>query len=355
MRRSGVPSDPDLPPTWSSANDLEARARERLGIAVYDYVAGGAGEELTLAANRAGFERLRLRPRVLLDITSVTSETTLLGMALAAPIFVSPMGTPSHRLVHPDAVNGTAGGAADAGVAYMLSGSSALTLDIPGANRICQINILERRETADLVARAEAAGYHAICVTVDVPVAALRRRNLKHGIEPGRAAEAGSAGFANPAFSAPTTWRDIEWLRSVTTLPVLLKGIMTGEDARLAIEAGAAGVVVSNHGGRQIDHALGTIDVLPEVVDAVGKRGVVLIDGGVRTSTDVAIAIALGADAVGIGKAAMWALGAGGRVAVANFLRSIVADLVRTMALMGVTSVDALGPSHVDTRFARRP
>jgi 4-hydroxymandelate oxidase len=291
---------------------------------------------------------------VLVDVTTVSTRTKLLGMDLTAPVFVSPMGTPSHRLVHPDSVNGTASGAADAGVAYMLSGSSAETLDIPGANRICQINILERDSTADLVARAGAAGYHAICVTVDVPVAALRRRNLRHGIEPGREAEAGSAGFANPAFSAPTMWKDIEWLRSVTPLPVLIKGIMTGEDARLAIESGVAGVVVSNHGGRQLDHALGTIDVLPEVVEAVGKRGMVLIDGGVRTSTDIAIALALGADAVGMGKAVMWALGAGGRSAVANFLRSTVADLTRTLALMGVTSVDALEPVHVDTRFARR-
>ena len=349
------PAPESQPPAWSSANDLEARARERLGAAVYDYVAGGAGEELTLAANREGFERLRLRPRVLVDVTSVSAATTLLGMDLSAPLFVAPMGTPSHLLVHPDGVNGTAGGAADAGVGYMLSGSSAATLDIPGTNRICQINILERGATADLVTRADAAGYRAICVTVDVPVAALRLRNLRHGIEPGREAEAGSAGFANPAFSAPTTWKDIEWLRSVTTLPILIKGITSPADARLAIENGMAGVVVSNHGGRQLDHALGTIDLLPEIVDAIGGRGIVIVDGGVRTSTDIAIALALGADAVGMGKAVMWALAAGGRPVVANFLRSIVADLGRTMALLGVTSVHALGPAYVDRRFARRP
>jgi 4-hydroxymandelate oxidase len=347
-----VRGDP-APPAWSSANDLEALARERLGPAVYDYVAGGAGEELTLAANRASFERIRLRSRVLVDVTRVNTRAEILGMSLAAPLFVAPMGTPSHRLVHPDAVSGTAGGAADAGVGYMLSGSSAETLDIPGENKICQINILERDATADLVARAASAGYRAVCVTVDVPVAALRRRNLRHGIEPGREAEAGSAGFASPAFSAPTTWQDIDWLRSVTPLPLLIKGITTPEDARLALEHGAAGIVVSNHGGRQLDHALGTIEVLPEVVEAVAGRGVVVLDGGVRTSTDVAIALALGADAVGMGKAVMWALGAGGRPAVANFLRSIVADLARTLALMGVTSVAALDRTHVDLRHSR--
>ncbi len=338
-------------PAWLSAAELEASARRKLEPATYDYVAGGAGEELTLAANRQGFERLRLRPRVLVDVSSVSPATSLLGMELTAPIFVSPMGTPSHRLVHPESVEGTAGGAADAGVGYMLSASTAETLDVPGEDRICQINILGRAATADLVARASSAGYRAICATVDVPVAALRRRNLRHGIGPGREAEAGSRGFADPTFSAPATWDDIEWLRSITALPVLVKGIMTAEDARIAMDVGVTGVVVSNHGGRQIDHALGTIDVLPEVVEAVAGRGPVLLDGGVRTSTDVVIALALGAAAIGMGRPVMWALAVGGRRGVADFLRMIVSDLVRTMCLIGVRSVDELTPAFVDHRW----
>jgi isopentenyl diphosphate isomerase/L-lactate dehydrogenase-like FMN-dependent dehydrogenase len=345
----------DLPP-WLSADELEEVARRQLEPATYDYIAGGAGEERTLAANRRGFELLALRPRILTGAHEVTTQATLFGMSLAAPLFVSPMGGPAHALVHPEGVLGTALGAAQAGVAYMVSGSSAPTLDIPGDARICQVYLVDRDVTTRLMGQAEQLGYGAVCLTADVPVSALRRRNLRHGKGiPAGTAEPVRGGFANPEFYARTaSWKDVEWMRSIAKLPLIVKGVMTGEDARIAVELGVDGVVVSNHGGRQIDHALGTIEVLPEVVDAVAGGATVMIDGGVRTSTDVAIALALGAQAVGMGKAVMWAYAAAGAPGVANFLKSIITDLTRTMALLGVANVADLGPAFVDERHAVR-
>jgi (S)-3,5-dihydroxyphenylglycine transaminase len=339
---------------WLSAGELEELARLRLTPAVYDYIAGGAGEERSLAENRAAFERLRLRPRVLAGLRSVATKVNLFGRELAAPVFIAPMGGPSHHLVHPQGVAEMAAGAAASGLGYMVSASSVPTLELSGDALVCQVYLNDREQTARLVADAERLGYAAVCLTVDVPVAALRRRNLRHGTgvpDPKGAKE--KAGFSNPAvYAAATDWRDVEWLRTITNLPVLVKGIMTGEDARLAVDAGVAGVVVSNHGGRQLDATLGTVDALPEVVDAVAGRGLVMLDGGVRSATDVVCALALGADAVAIGKAAMWALAAGGRDAVTAYLQSIVSDLARSLMLLGAPSVDALGPEHVDTRFS---
>jgi len=339
---------------WLSADELEELARVRLAPAVYDYIAGGAGEERSLAENRAAFERLRLRPRVLAGLSSTSTETKMFDRDLAAPIFVAPMGGPSHHLVHPQGVREMAAGAADASLGYMVSASSVPTLDLPGHALVCQVYLNDRDQTARLVAEGERLGYAAVCLTVDVPVAALRRRNLRHGTgvpDPKGAKE--KAGFSNPAvYAAPTGWRDVEWLRSITGLPLIVKGIMTAEDALLAVEAGVAGVVVSNHGGRQLDATLGTVDALPEVVDAVGGRALVLLDGGVKSATDVACALALGADAVGIGKAAMWALAAGGRSTVTTYLQSLISDLARILMMLGVAGVAGLGNEQVDRRFA---
>ena len=337
---------------WLSADELEQRAALQLTPAVYDYVAGGAGQELTLAANREGFRSLRLRPRILTGMSEVRTGRTVLGMELRAPLFVSPMGGPAHELVRPDGVAEAAAGADDAGCCYMVSASSVPTLELPGQALVCQVYLSDRAQAADLVARAEALGYRAVCLTADVPVPALRRRNLRHGTGlPVASEERTRAGFANPAiYASAVSWGDLEWLREHSSLPMILKGVMTAEDARLAVEAGVDALVISNHGGRQLDHAGGTIDVLPEVVEAVAGRAAVLLDGGVRTATDVALALALGAGAVGLGKAVMWALAVNGRRGVADFLSSLVEDLGRTLALLGAGSVDDLNAAHVDRR-----
>jgi (S)-3,5-dihydroxyphenylglycine transaminase len=342
---------------WLSADELEQLARLRLTPAVYDYIAGGASDERSLTENRRAFERLRLRPRVLTGVSSVSTECTLFGRRLTAPVFIAPMGAPAHQLISAGGVEQVAGGAADAGLSYMVSASSAASLELPGNALVCQVYLNDKGATAELVSRAEALGYVAICLTVDVPVPALRRRNLRHGTGvPTGGAERVVGGFANHSlYAKPTSWQDVEWLRSITRLPVVIKGIMTAEDASRAVATGVQGIVVSNHGGRQVDGTLGTVDALPEVVDAVGGKALILLDGGVRSSVDVAIALALGADAVGIGKAAMWALAVGGRRGVANYLGSIVADLARTLMMLGVASTDELGSAHVDRRFASAP
>ncbi|TMC12780.1 MAG: alpha-hydroxy-acid oxidizing protein [Chloroflexi bacterium] len=343
-------------PSWLSADQLEEIARGRLTPAAYDYIAGGAGEELTLRENRAAFARLRLRPRVLTGVESATTETFLFGRRLNAPVLVSPMGGPSHELAWPGGVREAAAGAAAAGVGYMVSASSVDTLELPGDALVCQVYLNDRDAAARLVEDAERLGYLAACVTVDVPVAALRRRNLRHGVGvPTASEEAVRGGYANPAvYAKPATWADIEWLRSRSGLPLLVKGIMTAEDASLAVAHGVQGIVVSNHGARQLDGCLATIDALPEVAEAVAGRAVVVLDGGVRTSTDVALALALGAGAVGVGKAAMWALAAGGRETVGAYLGALGSELARTLLLLGAGSPAELGPAHVDRRFAPR-
>ena len=354
----GPPDGPDvgLQP-WLSADELEEVARTRLTPAVYDYVAGGAGAERSLDENRAAFARLRLRPRVLTGAGPASTEATIFGRTLAAPIFVAPMGGPAHQLVHPRGVFEAAAGAADAGLGYMVSASSVPSLELPGHALVCQVYLNDRVETTRLVHEAERLGYMAVCLTVDVPVPGLRRRNLRHGTGlPAPGGDSVRGGFANPAvYARSVTWQDVEWLRSVTALPIMVKGLMTAEDAGLAVEAGVAGVVVSNHGGRQVDATLGTVDALPEVVAAVERNALVFLDGGVRWSTDVACALALGARAVGIGKAVMWALAAGGRKSVTAYLDSIVSDLHRTLALLGVANVADLGAAHVDRRFTSPP
>lgn len=214
-----------------------------------------------------------------------------------------------------------AAGPADAGCYYMVSASSAPTLELVCHSLVCQVYLSNRDQTADLVARAEALLYRAICLTADVPVPALRLRNLCHRT-------------------------GLDWLRGRSWAPLILEGVMTAEDARLAVEAGVDALVVSNHGGRQLDHAWGTIDVLPEVGEAVDGRAAVLLNGGVRTATDVA----LGARAVGLGKATMWALAVNGRRGVADFLSSLIEDFGRTLALLGAASVDNLNPSRADRR-----
>jgi isopentenyl diphosphate isomerase/L-lactate dehydrogenase-like FMN-dependent dehydrogenase len=224
----------------------------------------------------------------------------------------------------------------------------------------------DRGQIADLVGRAAVAGFGALCVTGDVPVMTERWRDLRHAAA-GRVTSVAHmpegdmgefeilserltmrfpVGVSDPGL----TWKDVEWLRSISDLPVLVKGVMTAEDARIAMESGIAGVVVSNHGGRIADHLQASIEALPEVVEAVAGRGLVLFDGGVRRPTDVAIALALGADAVGIGRPVWWALAYGGSLGVASYLRGLVFGLARAMALAGVQSIDQLTPARVGRR-----
>lgn len=351
-----------------SSDHVEARARELLPTAIFDFIAGGADNEVTLAANRDGFGSYRLRPRVLRDVSTIDTSTTLFGRKLQTPLLVAPMG--SHQLTAPEGELATAQAAASTDVAYITSTAASYSLEevaeVGDAPKWFQLYCFKDRSvTADLIERAEAAGYEALVITVDAPVLGMRRRDLRNTFMPGphirwsNLERYGRAGLPETAtgatvldyfvqqIDATVTWDDVIWMKSLTSLPVILKGILTGEDARRSVELGLDGAYVSNHGGRQLDQAMGTIEALPEVVEAVPDGFPVIVDGGFRSAGDALIALALGASAVAVGRPVLYALALGGESAVHNFLRQLVDDLRRAMALAGLTSLDEIDGSHI--------
>ena len=292
--------------------DYERVAEERLDPAAFGYFAGGANDEWTMGENLAAFRRWVLRPRMLVDVSEVTTATTVLGTEVSFPVLVAPMAFQGRA--HPDGEKAMARGAQAAGTVMCLSTVSTFELeDVAGAAsegaKWFQLYWgPDRAQVQDLVGRAEAAGYRAIVVTVDFAEVGRRERELRTSFERPKPLD--------DIVDRTLTWQDLEWLRTLTSLPVLVKGILTAEDAELACEAGVEGIVVSNHGGRQLDGVAASLDALPEVVEAVGGRAVVLMDGGIRRGTDVVKALALGAQAVLAGRAALYGLavdGADGR------------------------------------------
>jgi 4-hydroxymandelate oxidase len=343
-----------------SAADLENLARTRMPGPLFDFISGGAGDEATVAANRAGFSSLRLRLRVLREVAPITMATTVAGSRLGAPILVAPMA--ALGLIEEGGEAAAAAGASEAGVGFVLSARTRELMDAvaptPNQARWVQIYVSGRRDIArELVARAESRGYGAICVTTDVPVLGFRRRDLRNGFLPFPGGESPPIfdpieldAYSGVSFRAPVTWRDLEWLKAITNLPVIAKGVMTAEDARIAVESGLDGIIVSNHGGRQLDHGHGAIEVLGEVAQAASGRAAVVLDGGVRSGSEIAASLCMGASAVSIGRPILWALAAGGQAGVATFLRALVQDLARTMVMIGARSVADLSPSMVEIR-----
>jgi 4-hydroxymandelate oxidase len=337
---------------------LEQAARARLDPAVYDYLAGGADAELTLADNLAAWARRRLRPRVLRDVRRVDTATSLLGTPLPTPILVAP--TAYHGLVHPEGELATAAGAAAAGNLLVVSTQSNRSLEevarhAPGAPRWFQVYVHEDRGfTEELVGRAAAAGYSALVLTADLPVYGNRQRDVRNRLEfppdmiLGNAVERFGAGgdvFAHAGrFDAGLQPATIAWLGDRSGLPVLVKGVLRGDDAAAFVAAGAAGIVVSNHGGRQLDTALAAADALPEVVAAVDGRVPALVDGGVRRGTDVVKALCMGAAGVLVGRPVLWGLATGGADGVGAVLLGLQEELVRAMALCGAVSLAELTP-----------
>ena len=345
---------------------LEAAARERLEAGVYDYIAGGADAEHTVADNLAAWSRLRLRPHVLRDVTEVSTATTLLGSQVPAPLLVAPMAY--HRMCHPDGEAASAAGAAAAGACYVLSTQATMSVEevalaAPDAVRWFQVYVVrDRGWTAELVARAAAAGYRALVLTVDVPLLGNRLRDLRNdfrlptGLKPANAPPAGAARQRElevdvlaqaGQFDPGLTPEVIGWLAERSGLPVVVKGVLRGDDAVACLEAGAAGVVVSNHGGRQLDTVVATADALAEVAAAVGDRAEVYVDGGVRRGTDVVKALALGARAVLVGRPVLWGLAVGGAAGVERVLSGLAGELRLAMALCGATGVGELSPDLV--------
>ena len=339
-------------------DEAERVARERLTPAAYDYYAGGAEDEVTLSANVEAWRRWRVRYRVLVDVRGRDLSTTALGRRIAMPVGVAP--TAFQRLAHADAEVATARAAAREGVPFVLSSLSTTRLEEVAkaldaapentdAQRWFQLYLYKDRKTGEaLVARAERAGFGAIVLTADTPVLGRRERDLKAG----HVIDARPANFdadVKPAGSGAAmlkeifgglddglTWRDVDWLRTITSLPILVKGVVHPDDARLALDHGAAGVVVSNHGGRQLDGAVATADALPEVAAALGGRGELWVDGGVRRGTDVLRALALGARGVLVGRPLLWGLAAGGEDGARAVLRCFRRELDTAFALAGV-------------------
>ncbi len=327
--------------------DYERLAEERLDANALAYFAGGAGDEITLRENVAAFERLKLRPRVLVDVGSVTTQTSVLGTDLALPVLIAPLAM--QRMAHPDGELATARAAAQAGTIMCLSSAATMRprdVAAAGCARWFQVYVFaDRTVTLELVDEACASGYTALVLTVDTPFLGRRERDLRVDFKIPEGITPISDLFAR-AFDTSLSWKDLEWLAGYG-LPVVVKGILTAEDARLACEHGAAAVVVSNHGGRQLDGVPASIEALEEVAEAIDGRAEVLLDGGVRRGTDVLKALALGARAVLIGRAMLWALAADGEAGVRHVLELLREEVELGLALLGCSSPADVTRAHV--------
>jgi 4-hydroxymandelate oxidase len=340
--------------------EYETAARAKLPAMVFDYFAGGAADEVTLRAARAAWEERFLRYRVMADVSSRSLATTVLGQRLDFPVMVAPMAF--QRLAHEDGEVATMRAAGRAGSGMILSTLATRSIeDVRGASDAplwFQLYIYrDRGVSRELVERAERAGCSALVLTVDAPLLGRRERDVRNGFHvpahysipnltgAPRAALAGEAAgpgagsslaaFVEQYWDSSIAWPDLAWLRSITTLPILVKGVVRGDDARRALEHGAAGVIVSNHGGRQLDGSLPTARALPEVAAAMRGEGALLVDGGVRRGTDVLKAIAMGAQAVLLGRPVLWGLAVGGEDGVYDVLRLLRDECDLALALAG--------------------
>jgi 4-hydroxymandelate oxidase len=349
----------------ASLYDVQIAAKACLPPMAYEYVSGGAGDECTLGWNEQDWNGIRLRQRVLVDVSRLDTSISLFGHTLAHPILLAP--TAYHKLIHPEGEAATARGASEAGASMIVSSFGNTSIEevarATTAPLWFQLYIQPDREfTKALVQRVEAAGCSALCLTVDTPVLGARYRETRTGFHlPEGLTRANLEGMTQVAADAAhrppegaiysavleprLTWRDVEWLRSIATVPILLKGIMDPDDARLAIQHGASGVIVSNHGARNLDTVPSTATALPYVVDAIDGRVPVLIDGGIRRGTDVLKAIAMGASAVLIGRPYLYGLAVDGAAGVTRVVRTLRTELEMAMALTGRTSVRAIDRS----------
>jgi isopentenyl diphosphate isomerase/L-lactate dehydrogenase-like FMN-dependent dehydrogenase len=379
------------PPRVINIEDLRRLAKRRLPRVVFDYIDGGAEAELTLRANCRAFEAVTFRPRCALATSTCDLRTTVLGTSLSMPLILAPVG--SSRLFYPRGEEVAARAADRAGIIYALSTLSGCALeDVAAASkgpRWYQLYLIGGRDcTLSAIERARAAGFSALVVTIDTPVAGLRERDLRNGVKEllsrkfglmlpfvsqlllkprwlaGFLADGGLMKFPNVVIpgkgpmlyvdvataleQAMVSWHDLGWIREAWKGPIVIKGVHTGEDARRAVDVGADALVVSNHGGRQLDGVAPTLRVLPEVLASVGDRIEVLLDGGIRRGSDVAKALCLGARAVLVGRAYAYGLGAAGGAGVERAIEILRIDLIRTLKLLGCASLAELDRSFVE-------
>ncbi len=348
---------------FRTLSELEATADRILPSGVQEYVQGGSEEERTIQANREAFAHRFLLPRVLADVREVRTGTTFLGRKTPQPFFIAP--TAYQTLVHPEGERAMARAAAAEGVLLSLSTLSNFSLEsvseaAPGGERWFQLYVhRDRQVTEAIVRRAEKAHYQGLVLTVDVPVLGIRDRqeeaafhldsamplgNLDPEVPPHRSGPLSQRDHAEDRIDPSLTWEILPWLKERTGLPLLVKGVLSPTDARRALDERAAGVIVSNHGGRQLDGAPATLDALPAVAEAVGSDGEVYLDGGVRRGSDVVLALALGARGVGLGRPPLWALAAGGAEGVRRWARLLREEFRNALALTGCRGVEDVNP-----------
>jgi 4-hydroxymandelate oxidase len=334
--------------------DFEPLAKAKMSAMGWEYVTAGAGDELTLRWNVEAYQRIRLKARVLVDGSNVDPRVTLFGQEHSFPILLAP--TSSHKLTHPEGELATARGASAAGATMVVSCFANTSLEDVAAVATSPLWFQlyaqpDRGFTRDLVQRAEAAGYRALCLTVDTPISGARNRetrakvilpplpNLSGFKGVGKGVRIDSLEIYTSVLDASLSWKDVEHLLSYATIPLLLKGVLNADDADRAVKTGVAGIMVSNHGGRNLDTAPATIDALPFVSDKVAARVPVLVDGGIRRGTDVLKALALGANAVLIGRPYLYGLGAAGEAGVTKVLNILQREFEMAMVLTGRTTI----------------
>ncbi len=347
--------------------DYEARAKQVLPHNAWDFIDAGAMDEFTTRRNRSAFEALTLRPRFLRDVSNRDISTTVLGQKISMPVMISPAG--SHMIAHPEGELATARGAGMSDTLMLLSTSSNYSMEEVSAAATGPLwfQLYHRGYdlTEMLVHRAEEAGFKAICLTVDTPAPSPKERDTRNrfarSFELGnfRAEERPQSEISGtdetPGWdvsrAAPLTWKELEWLRSLTSLPLVLKGIRTAEDAHVAVESGVNGILVSTHGGRQMDMTMGAIEMVPEIVDAAKGRAEIYVDSGVRRGSDVIKALALGARAVAIGRPLFWGLAVDGAEGVHGVLELLREEVDRCLAYCGQTNINELESNLINIPY----
>jgi 4-hydroxymandelate oxidase len=332
-----------------SLRDFEIDARQRLPHDVYEFIAGGAGDEHSVHANTESYQKIFLRPRVMRPVGAIHLEQDLFGHPLPMPILLAPAAY--QRLMHPDGEIASAGAAFEHGVPFVLSSNGTTAIEeitaLPGARCWFQLYVQsERARTLELISRVEAAGCEAICVTVDTPVMGLRPRQIRAGFRVPPGVEVPHVrkvrDESDPGAHSAVIWTDLEWLKSEVKGKLLLKGILHPADAEMAIQAGVDGIMVSNHGGRNLDTIIPTIEALPDIVQQVAGRVPVFVDGGIRSGADILKALARGANAVLIGRPYLYALAVAGRKGVGRSIAILADELRYAMALVGTSDLRQL-------------